>query len=334
MKWLITGGTGLIGKTLAYELAGKGEQVNVLSRDSAKASLFKHPGIRFFTGDILTPETLIPAMEGCDGIFHLAAYAKGWAKDNRIFFDFNVTGTRNVLEAAMHCGIKRVVLTSTAGVLGPSDGHPKDENEGMLNKVFYTPYEESKHQAETEAHSFLKKGMEIITVYPTRVFGPGPLHDSNAVTKLIKLYAEGKWRFLPGNGKKKGNYVFVEDVATGLILAMTHGQSGEGYILGGENLTFREMFHTIGEQTGHRRIMIPLPWPVMALVVIISLAISFLSGRPPLINFKWLERYMQNWSFTSEKAVRELGYNPRPFSQGVKQTWQFIRDEMIKNRDV
>ncbi|NOY36759.1 MAG: NAD-dependent epimerase/dehydratase family protein [Chlorobi bacterium] len=329
MRYLITGGTGLIGQNLARLLTTRGNQVHILSRDPGKAKLFTHSGIRFFTGDIMKPDTLFPAMSGCDGIFHLAAYAKGWAKNNQIFFDFNVTGTKNVLEAATQSGIRRVVITSTAGVLGPARGHLKTEDE-ETGRPFYTVYEESKYQAEKAALEYAGKKIEVIITYPTRVFGPGPLHESNAVTRLIKLYAEGKWRFLPGNGKKTGNYVYVNDVAEGLILAMEKGRDGEGYILGGENLSFREMFRIIGEQTGKKRFMIPLPWPVMVCIVSLFLFLSLFSGRPPLINFSWLKRYMQKWEFSNAKAQKELGYRYRSFAEGVGLTWKFLQQQTKK----
>lgn len=324
MKWLITGGTGLIGSVLAQMLAKDGADVNILSRSPEKAERFRQAGMHFFVGDITQPETLPPALEGCDGIFHLAAYAKGWAEDPAIYTLYNVEGTRNVLEAALAHGIKRVLLTSTAGILGPASGTPTNE-ESSFSGPYFTPYEESKAIADYMAMEYLSRGLEINAVFPTRVFGPGELGDSNAVARIIKLYAEGKWRILPGNGRRTGNYVFVEDVAAGMILAMQKGKPGSRYILGGDNLSFREMFNIIGSSTGKKRVLIPLPLGLMYVAVILFRIISLLTGKPPLINAAWLKRYMQDWAFSSAKAETELGYTHRTFEEGVKITWDYFR---------
>ena len=324
MKWLITGGTGLIGSVLARMLAKDGADVNILSRSPKKAVKFRQAGMHFFVGDITQPETLPPALKGCDGIFHLAAYAKGWAEDPSVYTLYNVEGTRNLLEAALAQGIKRVVLTSTAGILGPASGAPTNE-ESSFAGPYFTPYEESKAIADHLGREYLSRGLEIITVFPTRVFGPGKLGDSNAVARIIKLYAEGKWRILPGNGQRTGNYVFVEDVASGMLLAMQKGKPGSRYILGGDNLSFREMFSIIGSSTGKKRVLIPLPLALMYGAVVLFRLISLLTGKPPLITAAWLKRYMQDWAFSSAKAEAELGYTHRPFGEGVKITWDYFR---------
>ena len=169
MRWLITGGTGLIGQNLARILAERGDEIHIFSRDPDKAKLFQGDSIRFFTGDIRNPGTLLPAMEGCNGVFHLAAYARSWAKDNRVFFDYNVSGTRNILDAAILSGIQRIVIASTAGVLGPAVNGPKTEAGGPAGP-FYTLYEESKYKAEKTALDYAAdKRIEVIITYPTPV---------------------------------------------------------------------------------------------------------------------------------------------------------------------
>ena len=138
----------------------------------------------------------------------MAAYAAAWEKKPGDFSKYNVQGTINVIETAKKLGINDIVVTSTAGVFGPSLNEIITEAT-VSNIPYFTGYERSKAESERIISDYVRKGMRIVIVNPTRVYGPGALNESNSVTKMIKSYIEGKWHIIPGNGKSIGNYVFV-----------------------------------------------------------------------------------------------------------------------------
>ena len=214
---------------------------------------------------------MIPAM----------AWTKPTYKDPSLVTGINVEGTVNVFEAALAKGAKKVVFTSTGGTMSYSrDGKPVDETTNPDPRL-HTLYEKTKAEAEKITVDYSKKGLNVVTVNPTRVYGPGKLTESNSITKIIRLYLSGLWRIIPGDGKSIGNYVFIDDVVEGHILAARYGRSGERYILGGENLSFREMFNIIGETTGKRRILVNLPAGLMKGIINIVMFISKITGSTP-----------------------------------------------------
>lgn len=324
MKYLITGATGYIGLQLARHLTSEGHTVHALYRSESKTAALKDlEGIRLFKGDILLPESLENAVKGCDGVFHVAAFAKPWDKDTGTFYRYNVEGAQNVFEAARKFQANRIVFTSTAGVISPSNGQPSHENTPRTQDYF-TDYERSKAQAEEKAAELSKDGMEIITVNPTRVYGPGLLSDSNGVTRMTKLYLEGKFRILPGDGNSVGNYVYIDDVVNGHALAMKNGRAGERYILGGDNVSFNQFFELLADLTGKKIKLFNLPIPVMNFAARVMELRANLTGAPPLLTPPWVKKYLYNWELSSEKAKKELGYEFTPIETGLDKTVNWI----------
>jgi len=225
MKIFVTGATGFIGSNLAIALAKYGNIVHAIYRSKNKTENILHEDIKWFPGDILDTESLKTAMQGCEQVYHMAAYAAASETTPGDFTKFNVQGTINVIDMAGQMGINNITFTSTAGVLGPSlNGQVTEKSVSPL--PHFTGYERSKAEAERIIKDRVKKGMRIVIVCPTRVFGPGALNESNSVTKIIKQYINGKWHILPGNGESTGNYVFIDDVVNGHILAMQKGKAG------------------------------------------------------------------------------------------------------------
>src|SRR5271169_1717577 len=161
MTSLITGGTGFIGERLVKLLLERGEFVRVLCRNLPPAE--KNPGTNpvRFTGDVIDKQTLPAAMKGCDRVYHLAGYAHGWSRNPSVYFNVNVRGTRNVLEAAREAGVRRVVCTSTVMTIGPSNGAPSSESTERLVPML-TVYEQSKIAAELVAAGFANRGLEVV----------------------------------------------------------------------------------------------------------------------------------------------------------------------------
>jgi nucleoside-diphosphate-sugar epimerase len=325
MKIFITGGTGFIGTRLTERLVSENHEVTVLTRNISAVSFTGNEKVALIKGDLFNIEAILKGMKDCDWVFHLAAWAKPSYKDPSIVTGINIDGTINVFEAALASNVKKVVFTSTGGTMSYShDAKPVDESTNQ-DPQLHTLYEKTKAEAEKIAFEYSKKGLYVVTVNPTRVYGPGKLTESNSMTKIIRMYISGVWRIIPGDGRSIGNYVFIDDVVAGHILAARYGKSGERYILGGENHTFRDLFDIVGKMSGKRRILVNLPAGLMKGIIKLAVFISGITGSPPAITMDWLDKYLKNWNMSSEKAIKELGYKITPLAEGVTRTIQWLK---------
>ncbi|MEO8710751.1 MAG: SDR family oxidoreductase [Parafilimonas sp.] len=324
MHIFITGATGYIGNNLAKKLAEEGNVVHALCRNES-TKVLKHENIQIFKGDITDIASIQKAMEGCEQVYHLAAYARVWAKDPSTYYTLNVEGAKNIFDIARNTGIQKIVFTSTGGTLGPSGNKPVEEKDKRIGEPF-TEYEVSKTEAETLCLDYCKKyDMNIVIVNPPRVYGPGIITESNVVTRLIKLYMAGKWKVMPGDGKRTGSYVYIDDVVNGHILAMQNGRSGQRYSLGGENVSYIDFFNLLAKLTGKKISLLKLPKWLMMLTGNILQLHTKLTGKPPLLTPPWIRKYYYDWSISSEKAKRELGYTFMPFKEGLQKTIDWLK---------
>ena len=318
MKCFVTGASGFIGFELTKELIKRNYKVNVMVRSELPE--FKSENLTVFKGDLSNVEIIHKGMKDCDYVFHLAAYANIWSKDKKLPYKTNVEGTKNILECALQNKIKRVVFTSSAAVFAPSLNSEEIDEQTPFPKSYLTDYESTKLEAEMLCRDYVKKGLEVIIVNPSRVFGPGLLNKSNSVTILIKKYIQGKWRILPGSGMSIGNYVFIDDVVNGQILALQNGVPGERYILGGTNISLKNFFSMLSHISGLKFRLYHLPYLLMMLFAQSELAIATIFGKNPMITPAWLRRYMQNRALSSQKAIAELKYTTTPLSEGILKT--------------
>lgn len=325
-KVFVSGATGFIGSRLVERLVESGAIVHALYRSETKADLIRRKEVILFRGDILDEKSVIAAMKGCDQAYHVAAFAGVWAKDSSLIYRLNVDGALNVVNAAESCGLSRVVLTSTAGILGPSEGKAVDE-ETPTPRSFFTLYEASKSSMEKQLDRRSSSRPEVVIVNPTRVYGPGVLSVSNGVTRMIGQYLDGRWKLIPGNGESSGNYVHVEDVVSGHILAMEKGRPGERYILGGENISYMQLFDITRELglVNFRLFHIPL-WLMLATAGIMALWTK-ISGCTPLILPGLVRKFNHNWIVSSKKAIRELGYKPMDAREGIGDTIEWLKKQ-------
>lgn len=326
MRVFITGATGYIGANLALKLANAGHTVHALVRNPEKATLLNHPNIRFFRGNILDTESIHKAIHSCEAVFHLAAYARVWAKTPATYFEINVEGTKNILKAALEAGVRKMVYTSTAGVIGPSDGQPSSEDTTRMVD-FFNEYESSKLISENWALYYLKKGLSTVIVYPPRVYGPGVMSESNAVSKLIEQYISGKWKLMPGDGLRTGCYAYIDDVTDGHIKALESGVPGERYILGGENVDYHQLFKLIRKHSGMDQKLYKVPMPLMLAFGQMQVLKYHLTGSPPLLTPSWVKKYLYDWSLSSEKAVKDLQYKITPLDEGIHQTVEWLKNK-------
>jgi farnesol dehydrogenase len=333
MKILVTGSTGFIGSRLVAHLASQGHVVHALYRSAAKIAGDLPSNVIHFKGDISDAASIETAIHGCDAVIHTAAFAGVWHRDERVIYKLNVGATLTILELAKALGIKRCVVTSSAAVFGPSRNATLSED-SPAPREFFTPYERSKALMEKEVAKLSMAGQDIVVVNPTRLYGPGPLNDANSVTRLIKMFCEGKWHFLPGNGESIGNYVFVDDVVQGHELALLKGVSGERYILGGENVSYREFFSLLVKLIGKHHHLFRFPLPLMLLAAGAMTSFAKLTGIPPMITPGLVRKYNHHWRLTSDKAGSELGYNPVSLEEGLSATLRWLaqrQDDMQKH---
>jgi farnesol dehydrogenase len=329
--FFVTGATGFIGSKLVAGLVRRGHSVRALVRRTSNAVGLEGERIAAVEGDIGDLRSLLRGMEGCSGVFHLAAYARNWARDPRTFFRVNVEGTRNVLGAARSAGVGKVVVTSTMVTFGPTPpGTVGDEHLARITPRFYTEYEESKTVAEQEALRMASEGLPVVVVNPTRVYGPGKLTEGNSVTVMIDLYDRGRFPVLLAGGVNVANYALVDDVVRGHILAMEKGRVGERYLLGGENVSLVRFFDLVDEATGKRHLRLNLPaWLAMAYSRVERKKAAWL-GLYPRVTPGWVETFLRDWAYSTAKAERELGYTVTPLKEGIRLTCEWLHSRRAK----
>jgi nucleoside-diphosphate-sugar epimerase len=329
----VTGATGFIGTRLVQALTERGIPVRALSRREHPESPpgldgpppLDHELVTLVRGDITDRDSLVRGMEGCRQVYHLAAYAKNWAPDPNTFREMNVAGMQNVFEAARQHQVQRVVWTSTILTLGfPPKGVVGDEQMARPSDKYLTAYEETKVAAEREAVRQAAEGLPVVIVNPTRVYGPGHMTEGNSLARLIDDYDRGRVPILLNRGVNVGNYVMVDDVVQGHLLAMAHGRIGERYILGGDNVTLKEFFRTIDRISGKRHLQIPM-FSLSPLVFSwFQLKRAQWFGAHPVITPGWIRTFISEGAFRSDKAINELGYKPTPLEEGLTITYQWL----------
>ena len=330
MKIFITGATGFIGANLALKLANASNTVHALCRSPEKVKQIYHKNIKVIMGDITDTASLKKGMESCEQVYHLGALATVWAKDNQRYIDVNVVGTKNVLDIALEYGVKKVVVTSTTGVLGISqDGQILDEDSVRTMDFFYS-YESSKFIMEHMTHYYVRRGLNLVLVNPSRVYGPGLSSQANSTTKMIKLYLNGVWRFIPGDCETINNYCFIDDVVDGHIKAMQKGRCGERYILGGVNVSYNELFAILAEVAKKKKSsMLHIPFGIIKCLAYFFAIFYKLFRIPPPITPEWVEKYSFSTSFSSGKAEKELGYRVTTLREGLSKTVTWLQNNNL-----
>ena len=260
-------------------------------------------------GDLTKPETLLPACDGCDALFHVAADYRLWAPDPSELYRANVDGTRAILEAAKRTGVPRIVYTSSVATLGiPKDGTPGSEITPVSVNDMIGHYKRSKFLAEEEVRKFAADGLPVVIVNPSTPIGP---HDIKPTPtgRVVRDAMNGR---LPAYVDTGLNVVHVDDVAQGHWLAFERGVVGERYILGGFNLSLREMLTEIADIAGRSPSKIRLPHGVVMPIAYASEAWARLTGMNPIATVEEVRMSKKRMFFTSAKAERELGYSARP----------------------
>jgi farnesol dehydrogenase len=327
MKIFVTGATGYIGQKLTTRLLNQGHEIHALCRTVPEGDLFHNPHIKIHKGDLSSVSAIANASAGCEQVYHLAGYARVWAKDVKTFFEVNVQGTVNVLEASLKAGVKKVVITSTGGTYGTGEGQLINETT-TARQGFFTDYETSKFMAEEKVHRYIHKGLPVVIVNPARVYGPGTLTESNALSFLIKSYVTGDWHIIPGNGNTISSFTYIDNVIDGHLLAMEKGVSGERYILGGINTDFNTFFSVLGKLSGKDYLLFRIPLPFMLLYAYKEEVSARIFKSQPVITPQWVRKFTCDAPFSSEKAITNLGYNITTLEEGISRTLAWLQQDM------
>jgi dihydroflavonol-4-reductase len=313
VKALVTGATGFIGSHVVAALAAAGHEVRAFDpRTPAEVPA----GVEVVAGDVLDADALARAAQGCDAVFHLAALYSYARVHARAMQAVNVGGTRAVLDAAARAGVRRVVHTSSCATCGPVAGRAATEADEPPRWELAVPYKRTKLEGERLALDAARDGLDVVVVNPTTPVGPGDRRPT-PTGKMVADVARGRARaYLTGAAL---NVVAVEDVAAGHLLAFQHGRSGERYLLGGENLSLREVFAIVARAAGRRPPGIGVPWPLAYGAARLGDAALRLVGREPsllVVDEVRLAR-LPMW-FDDTRARSELGYESRPAKQALE----------------
>jgi len=309
MRTLVTGATGFIGGHVAAALVGAGAEVRAFDRTPPRAWTLPD-GVEFIAGDILDPEAVQDALEGCDAVFHLAAVYSYSRRDGPLMHAVNVHGTRTVLDAALRGRRRRIVHTSSCATCGPVPGRWATEHDLPSSRQLEVPYARSKLEGERLAMRAAREGAEVIVVNPTVPVGPGDLRPT-PTGKMVADVVEGRARaFL---SRSALNVVAVEDVAAGHLAALERGRPGERYLLGGDNLSVSEIFAAIARAVGLAAPRIPVPWiGAYAGARLVDAALRPLGREPQLLILDEVRAGRLPHLFDDAKARTELGYVSRP----------------------
>jgi dihydroflavonol-4-reductase len=318
MKAFVTGGTGFIGSRVIERLRVRGDEVVALVRTPSKATGLLDQGVELVEGDLSSADAIKRGVDGVDGVFHIGAVYKVGipAKEREPMWDANVGGTERVLDAAEAAGVQRIVYVSTGNVFGDTKGKVVDETyERNLDGGFLSYYDETKYRSHELVKERIAKGAPIVIAQPGVVYGPG---DHSEIGNMIEQMRSGKlkMRMFPDAGF---NFVYVDDVAGGIVLVYDKGRIGESYLLGGEVATMDDLFTKVSERLGKKPPRLALPPAVARASAPLGPVIGPLMGFPP--NMKELVKTSDvTITFRDDKARTELGYNGRSFDAGLDET--------------
>jgi dihydroflavonol-4-reductase len=323
MKVLVTGATGFIGGAVARALVRTGVDVRVLARPGSDLRNLEGLAVERVTGDLRDPASLRDALGGCRQLYHVAAHYALWARDPSVFYDTNVTGTRNLLEAARAVGVERTVYCSTIGAIGlpPGGGLGTEETPVSLDQMA-GHYKRSKYLAEREVLKLAQAGLAVVIVNPSAPVGAGDVRPT-PTGQVIVDFMKGR---MPAYMETGMNLVDVDDVAAGHLLAMERGRLGERYILGNRNLMLHEVFEILSRLTGVKAPTLKLPRAAVLPLAHLNHWIANLTGRPPRIPLEGVRMAKYKMHYDCRKAVAELGLPQTPVEVALEKAVRWFRD--------
>src|SRR5581483_8617201 len=322
MKVFVTGATGFVGSHVARELAKRGADLRLLVRAGSNRSNLEGLNAELFTGELCDPESLRRGVAGCEFVFHVAADYRLWTRDPQQMYRANVEGTRSILRAASESAVRRVVYTSSVATMGFSNGRPADENSPVSLGDMIGPYKRSKFMAEQVALEAGNKGAEVVVVNPTTPVGERDIKP----TPTGRIVVDFLKRKFPAYVDTGLNLVDVAEVARGHVAAMEKGRRGERYILGGENLSLKQILDKLAEITGLPSPRVKLPYAVaLATGVVDTLFTGVLLLREPRVTLDAARMGRKKMFVSSAKSEQELGWKMVAVEDALRRAVEWFR---------
>jgi dihydroflavonol-4-reductase len=323
MKCFVTGATGFLGSHVARQLLKQGAELRLLVRPTSRTDNIDGLPSERVIGDLRDVASLKRGMDGCEYVFHVAADYRLWSVNGQELYDSNVDGTRNILQAARESGARRVVYTSSVATMGFGDnGRMTNESTPVTLANMIGDYKRSKFMAEQLARGAARGGQDVVIVNPTTPIGERDIKP----TPTGRIVVDFLKRKFPAYVDTGLNLVDVIDCADGHLLAMEKGVPGERYILGGENLTLKQILDKLARITGLPSPSIRMPYAVAyATGVVDTLVTGKMRQREPRVTLDSVRMGRKKMFVTSAKAERELGWNPAPVDAALRRAVDWFR---------
>jgi dihydroflavonol-4-reductase len=324
MLVFITGATGFVGSHVARALADNGADLRLLVRQNSNLKNIADLKADLVTGDLRDPASLEMGIAGCDVLFHVAADYRLWVRDPDEMYSANVDGTRAILEAARKNGIRRVVYTSSVATMGfTQNGAPADESSPVSLDNMIGPYKRSKFMAEQVALEAARSGLDVVIVNPSTPVGERDIKPT-PTGRIVVDFLKKKFPAYVDTGL---NLVDVKQCAHGHIAALEKGRTGERYILGGENLTLKQILDKLAAITG-------LPSPKIRVPYVLALATGVLDevvtgrirGLEPRATIDAVRMGRKKMFVSSAKAEHELGWKIIPVDDALRRAAAWFRE--------
>jgi dihydroflavonol-4-reductase len=305
MTTLVTGATGFVGSHVTRLLVDRGDRVRVLARPASQLHALQGLPVEIVVGDLRDRESLDPAVQGVRRVFHVAADYRLGSSDPRALYESNVVGTRNLIDACRRADLERFIYTSTVGTIAvPRSGSlPTEETEARLDEMTGA-YKRSKFLAEQQVRAAQESGLPAVIVNPTTPIGPGDWKPT-PTGRMILDFLRGRMFAYVDTGL---NLVPVEDVAEGHLLAAERGRVGERYLLGGPNVSLKELWAALAGLTGRRAPSLRIPHALALAVGCGSTLVARARGREPAVPLEAVQLARQVMFVDVSKARRELGF--------------------------
>jgi dihydroflavonol-4-reductase len=311
---LVTGASGFVGSAVARSLDARGFNVRVLVRSSSPRANLEGLTCTIAEGDMREPASVRAAMQGARCLFHVAADYRLWARDPEEIVRNNLNGTRVVMEAARDAGVERIVYTSSVATLEPGTLEaPSGEDKRLNPGDAIGAYKRSKVVAERLVEDMIAGGLPAVIVNPSTPIGPRDIRPT-PTGRIIVEAASGR---IPAFVDTGLNLVHVDDVAEGHLLAFEKGKIGNSYILGGENVSLKEMLHVIAGLAGRRPPRVKLSRTPLYPLAHVAEAVARWTGKEPFLTVDALRMSAHHMFFSSMKAQTELGYSARPYREAL-----------------
>ncbi len=320
---LLTGATGFVGSAVARALAARGHLLRVLARPGSDRRNLAGLDCTVAEGDLRDPASLTRAAAGCRYVVHVAADYRIWVPDAAAMLRANVAGTEAMMRAAIAGGAERVVYCSSVAALGlTGDATPADEATPVAPEAIVGVYKRSKYAAERAVRRMIaEEGLQAVIVNPAAPVGPRDIKPT-PTGRMIADAAAGR---MPAYIETGLCVVHVDDVAEGHVLALERGRIGEGYILGGENLSLGALLGLVADVTGRPAPRVKLPIAALWPVALACEGLARIAGIEPLVTRDHLRMARKLMFFSSAKASAELGYHPRPARDAVADAVAWFR---------